>query len=217
MVESVGVELVTMATNVRGVNRDWEMAHGFVLAASLTVLSEGFGTGLIPSSSTRADAMILPWGSNPFTDPLMGSATFEIVHDGDVLKVPKISELVAWPEARRLVRVCWAAADHNCGRCRKCMGTAIYFRAFGVEPECFDGPMGDDELLELLHVNREKSVAGRMWHPHALRELDRRGIDAPWVRELRRQVREDEPKRLLEMADAWSAARQAELIVSAPR
>jgi hypothetical protein len=210
MTESLGVELATMATNARTVNLDWEMAHGLVLGAALTVLSAGFGVGLIPASSTKATPMVLPWGSNPFTDPLMGSGTFDIVHDGDVDKMDKFAELVAWPEAVGLVRVCWVGSDRNCGRCRKCMGTAIYFRAFGDGPECFEPPIGDDELLELLHVNREKGVAGRMWHPIALRELDRRGIDAPWVRELRRQVRDDEHVRLREAFEAWSAARQAQ-------
>jgi hypothetical protein len=215
MTESLGVELVTMATNARAVNRDWEMAHGLVLGAALTLLSERFGVGLIPASSTKATPMILPWGSNPFTDPLMGSGTFDVVHDGDVDKMDKFAELVAWPEAVRLVRVCWVGSDRNCGRCRKCMGTAIYFRAFGSGAECFEPPIGDDELLELLHVNREKGVAGRKWHPIALLELDRRGIDAPWVQELRRQVRDDEPLRLREAFEAWSAARQAQWLLTA--
>ncbi|MFN2568390.1 MAG: hypothetical protein ABR564_02170, partial [Candidatus Dormibacteria bacterium] len=116
LVDTLGVGLIDMSTNIRSVNRDWEDAHGLCVAAALTLLSGSFGAGLIAGSSSRF-APVVPWGSNHLTDPLLGSSNFAILHDGDAERTEKLSELLEWPEARRLLRVCYSGPryDRNCG------------------------------------------------------------------------------------------------------
>ena len=41
-------------------------------------------------------------------------------------------------------------ADGNCGRCLKCILTALEFKCAGVEPECFATPISDAQIVETL-------------------------------------------------------------------
>jgi hypothetical protein len=214
MLASVGIELATVVTNIRGVNADWEVAHGLALAAALSLFAGGFGTGLIASSCTE-DLPVVPWGSNPFTDVLLGSQTFQIIHDGDAHRMGKVAGVAVWPEARRFLRVCWAGPrnDRNCGRCRKCLGTAMAFRALGLEPECFEQQIGDDDLVAGA-TWPEREAFTRLSQFFTLEAADARGIEGDWVRALRETVGGDKERRLLDRAESWRAARQAASIVA---
>ena len=81
MLESLDVPVIVMRTNVRTIFPDWELSHGTAVAAALTLLSGKFSTGLIPSTGTY-HLPLIPWGSTPLTDPMLGSRNFDIFHDG---------------------------------------------------------------------------------------------------------------------------------------
>jgi hypothetical protein len=190
MLASIGVELITVATNARHPKLPWQMSHGLCVASALTVVSGRFGAGLIAASGTYAP-IVLPWGSNLITDPLMGSGDFRIIHDGlHADRYEKVVTLAAWPEARRWLRICWRDPrfDRNCGRCTKCVNSYLLFRVAGVEPECFDGPISIDTILEVAR--------GRPGSGHALANRKTlveaaatRRIREPWVRAMRRSAR----------------------------
>ncbi|MFA5886021.1 MAG: hypothetical protein WDA60_19380, partial [Acidimicrobiia bacterium] len=149
IVDSRGLEFVTVATNA------WELPvsvphfTGMGVAAALHTLGGRFGAGLIPSTAAYED-LVVPLNTSPVSDWLLGASRFEIVHSGALFnRFEKLRVLTDWPEAMANLRVCLLdpRRDHNCGKCNKCMLTLAAFRIVGVEPACFDRPVTDEELL----------------------------------------------------------------------
>ena len=141
---ALGLELRSVATNVRDLGQDWEQVHGLALAATLQLHSPEFGVGLIGSGASYRH-IHLPWGSNPITDPLMSSGTMRICHDGaELTRVAKARVVAREPELVGLLRVCWQGEQlsRNCGRCEKCVRTYWALRIVGVRhPACFEEPV----------------------------------------------------------------------------
>jgi len=137
---SVGVELISVATNYRGLHTDWRDSHGAALASCLALWAGHFDTGLIAASGPY-DVPALRWGSTPVADRLLSSRGFEIAHDGaDLTRLDRARILGEWPEALRNLRVCWEGdpPDVNCCSCEKCIRTILEFRTVGLKlPSCF--------------------------------------------------------------------------------
>jgi hypothetical protein len=121
---SRGIELVPVATNWRDAFPElaWGDVFGTMVAAVLTILSGRFSDGLIAADHDVRRAK-LAWGSNPVTDPLLGSARFPIrQHGGEVARLAKLAAVATWPEAFDALHVCWVSwAATNCGRCPRCL------------------------------------------------------------------------------------------------
>ena len=152
MLASLGVELIPMATNFRELGQDWEDVFGAAVASTLMLLRGGYTVGLLPSSYTY-QSLFLPWGSNPLTDPLLSSNTFQIIHDGTAFKrIEKIQELIHFPAALQGLRVCWEGErlDRNCGHCEKCIRTILGFRVMGISlPTCFEQDVTNQQILDI--------------------------------------------------------------------
>lgn len=153
---SLGMELITMATNLRELGENWVDACGAAVASCLMMLRGGFTGGVIPSTEPY-QALVLPWGSNPVTDCLLSSDSFAIIHHGaGSTRNEKIREIGAWPEALRLLRVCWEGEqkDRNCGRCEKCIRTILNFRVSGFDlPACFERDVTDSQIYGMSGLN----------------------------------------------------------------
>jgi hypothetical protein len=135
--EAVGLPLIEVETNLRdfsdGLNFSWEPQHGAALAAVAHFLAPGFDKIYFPSSF--ALPFLLPFGSHPGLDPLWGSSSLEINHDGiEATRFDKIGALSDWDLALQNLRVCWQVVEgqYNCCRCRKCLWTMAFLRSFGV-------------------------------------------------------------------------------------
>jgi hypothetical protein len=103
---SLNVRLMTVSTNLHAMNFQWDHCHGAGLASCMTLLRKGFAEGLIASSFSYED-LVLPYGSNPVTDPLLGSRGFRIVHEGAGFSpAEKLEEIARWPHAIENLRVC---------------------------------------------------------------------------------------------------------------
>lgn len=156
MLVSLGVELIPMVTNFRELELDWEDVFGSAVASCLMLLQRGYATGLIASSAVY-NALLIPYGSNPITDPLMSSQAFQIVTDGaSFTRSEKVKEIANWSEALSLLRVCWQGEkkDSNCGKCEKCIRTILNFRVMGLGlPSCFEEDVTDKEILNLKGLN----------------------------------------------------------------
>jgi hypothetical protein len=186
----VEVELIPVETNVRtGV--DWLDGHGLCLAAALTLFGGGFGAGLISATGTYRQ-LVLPWGSNPVTDPLLGSQSFEIVHSGAALDyIDKVRALAAWPAALENLRFCWEGEPRgrNCGRCRKCVQVGLILQAAGVASDCFDEPLAPDVIARVLEQIRNEPNPFSHWTMQMILEgAEAQRLDAPWVEWLRREL-----------------------------
>jgi len=189
IVRSVGLEFIPMACNFRAFGTDWEDEHGAALASCLSLFSAGFSIGVIAGSHVY-DTLLFPWGSNPLTDPMLSSDTFSIIYDAaGVSRLQKAQGVSEWDEALRLLRVCWKGQhkDRNCGRCLRCIATALCFAAMGVEPPaCLDVP-SLDEGIRTLRTLRVKPVAVRRLEEILIAAKEAE-VQAPWVEAFERCI-----------------------------
>ncbi|HBG28285.1 MAG: hypothetical protein A2Y10_03225 [Planctomycetes bacterium GWF2_41_51] len=142
IINSVGMQLIPITTNFRDIGDDWNIVHEAGIAASLALFGNGFRCGVISSSfSYDSFNLNIPWGSNPLTDSLLSSSSFEIFNDGSMFnRTDKLELLTKWPQAMEYMRVCWKGEklDRNCCECEKCIRNILSFYAIGIKPaKCF--------------------------------------------------------------------------------
>ncbi len=157
MLDSLGVEMIPMAMNLKQLGDNWDHSHAAALASCLMLLQGGFSAGLIASSYpySRIEA---GWGTNPVTDWLLSSASFQIIHDGaGFTRFEKIQAISEWPAALQHLRVCLRGEerDKNCCRCRKCVRAILYFRFAGCGlPPCFERDASDLQMLRMNYPSQ---------------------------------------------------------------
>jgi hypothetical protein len=135
MLESLGIDLWSMTTNFREVAEEWEPGHGTAIAACAHCFAGRVGTALV-ASTAPFNAFGRPWGTHNLTDRMLGSDRLRVETDGADIdgRLDKARLLAEWPGAMRGLRVCFQSPrrDRNCGKCRKCMMTALAFLANGL-------------------------------------------------------------------------------------
>lgn len=157
---SVDIKLLTMATNQKEINPDWNDTHGAGIASCLAFFQRAFCEGIIPGSFDYKHKFV--WGSNPTSDHLLSSKSFQIVHDCAVwTRVEKLIPLRNWPLAYNRMRVCFSGEEHdkNCGKCAKCALTMLTIKLARLPmPESF--PTGlSDQTFDSLKDMDEPSLA----------------------------------------------------------
>ncbi|MBD2464470.1 hypothetical protein H6G89_26035 [Oscillatoria sp. FACHB-1407] len=187
MLSSLGMDLIPLATNFRQVVRlNWEDVFGAAIASCLTLFRNHYTTGLIPASYSY-HTLAFPYGSNPVSDRLLSSQSFEIVHDGaDSGRIHKIRHLANWDEGLRHLRVCWEGADkyRNCGRCEKCIRNILNFRIIGIDsPPCFDHLVTNQEVRSLRVKNAQLDALKFL-----LRAAQDANISDSWVHALEQAI-----------------------------
>lgn len=154
ILRALDMEPLWVRTDVRSLEArfglSWETAgHGIWLVAALACLEEGFDNLVVPSTFSY-DQQQLPWGSNPLTDPLLGSDTVSVWHDGAAHgRLAKARAVASSDPVLHGLRVCWEGEQHdrNCGHCYKCLTTQACFWLAGVdELPCFDLPGSPADL-----------------------------------------------------------------------
>lgn len=146
--DQIGLPLISLATNVRGVAEGaglpWGThGHGSAMWAVAHALAPRFDRAL--GASSAGYAALKPWGSHPVTCPLWSSERVECVHtDADVSRSGKVAAIGDWPTAMEHLRVCWQnTGAYNCGRCGKCVRTMLNLEANGVAERCTTLPRFD--------------------------------------------------------------------------
>ncbi len=139
--KDINIELLPVKTNFREIsNLNWEHNHLCALVSCLNNLKSLAGICLIGSSKPY-DGMVIPWGSNPVSDPLLSSGDFMVKHDGAThSRIEKVNEIADWAMGCQNLRVCWEGPlkDRNCGRCEKCLRTKMDFLVTSnFIPKCF--------------------------------------------------------------------------------
>lgn len=111
----------------------------------------------------------VPHGSSPLVDEMFSSDRMFIFHDGsEVTRAEKVASIIRWNKELGLLylRVCLGnfGGAYNCGRCRKCVRTAIPLKVLGVLSDAETFMRKDDahweailakDHLELLRENYE--------------------------------------------------------------
>lgn len=191
MLDSLGVPLITAATNWRELERthrlDWLDSFGSAILSCQSLFSAGFRYGLLGSGDRYYN--VRAHGSTPLTDPLLGSDSFRVRNDGGAAsRVEKISLISEWPEAMRDLRVCWEGVDNgrNCSRCEKCIRTILNFRAVGQPlPPCFEHDVTLDQIRRVplrnaTQLNEFESIVAF---------AEESGMaDQAWVQVLRKRI-----------------------------
>jgi hypothetical protein len=183
-----GVDIKVVRTNSRTLNiQSWMDSNSAQLAACLHQFSNQYGRALIGSGEPY-DALCLPTGSNPFTDPLLSGNFMAVMHDGvSFSRTEKVEALCKFPIVVDQLKVCWEGSlqYENCGRCEKCLRTRLNFAAVGEnEPSCFAGRFD----VRMLRKLRAKTALQVIELETILTYLKRRGLSYPWLRALRRRI-----------------------------
>src|SRR5262249_46206734 len=154
---SIDVNLVTIATNHKELNPDWDYTHGAGIASCLALLSGRYEFGLLGATYTYR-FLDKVWGSHALTDRFLSTGGFQVVHDAAAFgRAAKLRSVADWPEAYNNLRVCWSAPrkDENCGRCGKCVMTVLSSLYFGLPlPESFPTGISEDTLLQLKNLDQ---------------------------------------------------------------
>jgi len=194
--DDLGIEVVPLRSNLREVfPLDWHDLHGAALVAALQLLKSKAGTLLIGSSDPY-DQLLLPYGSNPVTDPLLSSGSLEVVHDGCGLdRTGKIAAIAGWEAGCANLRVCWKGEQvgANCGRCEKCLRTRLNFLVNGLVPPESLAPAGSVPDFSALDSESESVLQEHVQILQAARDAN---LQDPWVDRLARRL-------------AWLRARNA--------
>jgi hypothetical protein len=188
MLDELGVPLLVLKTNLQQFLPHWEMNFGAGVAACLHQFAEEYAFGLIASDEPYSQ-LVLPWGSNPITTPLLSSRSFEIVYDGTgYTRTERAMHLAGWEGAMRHLRVCWEGprTGRNCCRCEKCIRTILNFRAAGVpKPAAFEQDVTDEQIRGM----RLRNPAQYKLLKEILDFARARGGAAPWLAALEDALR----------------------------
>ncbi|HEY9869522.1 MAG TPA: hypothetical protein V6D08_10190, partial [Candidatus Obscuribacterales bacterium] len=204
----LAVELLTVKTNHKELNPDWNYTHGVGIASCLALFSRRYSCGLI-GSTYNYRRLSSSWGSNPVTDRLLSSGSFQIVHDGaGYTRSQKLDTVAAWREGFRNLRVCWSAPrqDENCGRCGKCVLTLVALMIGGLpQPESFAGASPTEALRQLRNLDAEHTEMFEYARDRARRGgLDRRLMweleRCAWYNRTRLRLERSSGNRLIEAA-----------------
>lgn len=184
ILEGTGVAIATVRTNLKPLLAySWEQSFGAALAACLHQFSATHGTALVGSDEPYKD-LVFPWGSNPVTNPLLGSDRLKVVTDGSgFTRTQKVEALASWPSARDNIRVCWEgpSTGRNCGRCEKCVRTILNFRAVGVPaPEAFPSDVSDEQVRSL----RVRNDVQLQYLADIAKTACSKGMTGSWLTEL---------------------------------
>lgn len=184
--KSVDVDLITMVSNHKDLNIEWNDTHGIGIASCLMLFKKKFGRGIIASTHSY-DFISVPWGSNPITDWMLSSRSFEIRHDGADTSRPRKARLVSqWPEAWGNLRVCYSAdrKDENCGKCTKCVITALGLLAVRLDLPPSMPKLNPEDILALTDLNAEDFDVFETMH----KLCSGYGFTDPWMKPLERCV-----------------------------
>lgn len=144
--------LSVVRTNWRGtICQRWEMEFGAGLAACLHQFTGAAATGVLGSGEDYAH-IVIPWGSNPVTDPMLSGGGFDIrLECRGLTRTERVAMICRQPDVASRLRVCWEGpmTGRNCGRCEKCIRTYLNFLACGQEPRCFTDRLTLSRILGL--------------------------------------------------------------------
>jgi hypothetical protein len=185
ILEGTDVRLRRLRTNFQDLGQEWEDACALAVGACLTLYGDTHEIGLIGSTAPY-DALVLPLGSNPITDPLLSGGHLTIQHDGaGMSRTEKVAALLDWQDVVPWLRFCWEGRhlDQNCGRCEKCLRTACCFYAAGeLRPPCFNEPPSPQMVGRIRVYNMAQLTELRSILAYA----QEHAVQGPWLKELRR-------------------------------
>jgi hypothetical protein len=139
---AIGVETIVGESNIRTVLQrnaaflGWENYYlGSALAAVALPLSSGFACVCIPAGDSYNNP--IPWGTTALVDEMFSTEHLRLIHDGaELTRSGKLAKILEWDRELVLahLRVCLnnRGGAFNCGKCYKCVRTAVTLRILGA-------------------------------------------------------------------------------------
>lgn len=131
------VQVVTLRTNIKKISEqyiEWDWGHGGALAAVALLLRKAVSEVYI-AGALRKD-QLFPYGTHPAIDPLWGTETLQLFHDGNEYdRLDKVMHVVGKSDlALSHLRVCNQnlKGKYNCSRCFKCLWTMMTLECAGT-------------------------------------------------------------------------------------
>jgi hypothetical protein len=208
--DSLGLDLIQVRTNFHSLDVEWTHTFGPAVAGVLMIFGKRFARGLIAQGVPYVSYHHLVEGSNPLTDPLLSSDSFQVVADGAAYsRADKIRLIADWPEAMQDLRVCWRGEqkDRNCCECEKCIRNILTFRVLGLGlPPCFERDVADDQIRQLGPL---KEIIISVGYAPIIERAEQAGRgDEPWVRALRTCIRRNRIRQGLDRARGVALTRR---------
>jgi hypothetical protein len=209
---NVGVPHFGVRTNIRDLPTNWEDSFAANVASVLHLFNEVYEGGVFASCEPYRFP-ILPWGSNPVSNPFQGASNFPVRTDGaELTRLEKIKLITENPVFAGNVRCCWEGkvAGNNCGKCEKCIRTQLELAAFGVDVgENFDQPLAPGMISNIRPRNEFQLI----YRAEVLEFAEKNNLSAWWVEELREVVRrglkpQSVPFQSLRRSQLWKAIRK---------
>jgi hypothetical protein len=135
----LGRKHVIVESNVYSVGRkymSWRGPRGYAILGS-HVASLALGLGSIVRryyiAASWSARELQQWGTHPDLDPLWSTEALEVVHDGITERRHKVRAIASLSTVTDVLRVCIHPRGEigNCGRCDKCVATALQFEVLG--------------------------------------------------------------------------------------
>jgi hypothetical protein len=192
--EATGVKAIIGESNIRtslqGKERNLHYERnysGSALAAVGLGLTKHLACICIPSPYSYN--YLIANGSTPLVDEMYSTERLRILHDGaEVTRAEKVARIVEWDPGLVLthLRVCIMnrGGAFNCGKCYKCVRTAIVLRALGVWDQARTFPNKATD-----HWDRTLAEDRLRFTEENLQFAQERGGDAALVSMLRAVVR----------------------------
>ncbi|MEI6970498.1 MAG: hypothetical protein WCL44_03190 [bacterium] len=166
-----GKRVIYVETNLKAYLKEYiswrDLGFGAMLATVAHLLSPHLSTIYFPASDSND--MLEHFSSHPLTDPLWGTESLEIIHDGcEASRLSKTKAIARNDVLRDNIHVCLRTKDtrFNCGRCQKCIRTMLSLEMAGAFGSCkaFDTPLTPRLVAALIIADNETAR-------HYLREI----------------------------------------------
>jgi hypothetical protein len=128
------IEVIAVETNVRRITEPvliWDFVHGGALGSVALLLRKACKTIYI-AGALRYD-QLFPYGTHPELDPLWGTETLTLIHDGNERqRLQKVEYISKNKLVLEHLRVCNQNLKdrYNCGKCSKCLKTMMELNCF---------------------------------------------------------------------------------------
>jgi hypothetical protein len=193
MLDSLGMEIIPLTNNLRGLGSLFEDSHGTILVSCLALLQKRFPVGLVADSDAyyhMVNPGAFPYGSNSLSDRFLSSNAFTILPDGaGFSRFDKIQALSSWSEAMSNLRVCLGhnpdTRAYNCCKCEKCIRNILAFRVLGLGlPACFEQDVSNSQILRMRYTHPARFEFFSL----VVEKARRSGIRASWVQAVRLSI-----------------------------
>ena len=145
--DEFGLRSLAVSTNVRrfysSTGLSWHWGQAGALGAIVLLLQDAFRRTVVAAGRSNADIVEHPRRSagscHPLLVPLHSTAMCELVVDGGgASRLQRVERVAGSALALETLRVCWATdeAAYNCGRCAKCIRTALELQVCGALGRC---------------------------------------------------------------------------------